>query len=73
MLLGVILIVKVNRKKKHAPFTAISLKKANLIEMTTQLISSLFFKKIEAVAVLPIYTDQTSVLPTAKFFPVLNQ
>ena len=34
MLIGVILIAKVNWKKKYAPYTAISLNKANLIEMT---------------------------------------
>ena len=35
MLIGVILIVKVTGKEIHAPYTAISLNKANVIEMTT--------------------------------------
>ena len=35
MLIGVTLTVKVNLKEKYAPFTAISLNKANLTEMTT--------------------------------------
>ena len=32
------LIVKLTGKEKHAPYTIISLNKANLIEMTTKLI-----------------------------------
>ena len=35
MLIGVILIVKLTGKEKHAPYTAISLNKANLIQMVT--------------------------------------
>ena len=34
-LIRVILIVKVNWKRKNGPYTAISFNKANLIEMTT--------------------------------------
>ena len=33
MLIGVILIVKLTGKEKHAPYTTISLNKANLIQM----------------------------------------
>ena len=37
MLIGVVLIVKVNwkRKEKHVPYNAISLNKVNSIQMTT--------------------------------------
>ena len=35
MLIGIILIVKVNWKRKNAPYTAISLNKVILIEITT--------------------------------------
>ena len=49
MLIGVILAVKVNWEKKHAPYITISLNKA-------------IFIKVVAVAVLHTYIDQTSVL-----------
>ena len=46
MLIGVILTVKVKWKEKHAPYTAIFINKAYLIEMTTWLIYYSFFKKM---------------------------
>ena len=49
------------------------LNKPNLIEMTTLLIYYSFSKKCRAVAVLHTYADQTSVLPTGKYCPVLNK
>ena len=69
MLVGVILTLKVTGKEKHAPYTAISLNKASLIEMTTQLIYYSFLKKNVAVVVLHTYADETTVVPTAKFNP----
>ena len=38
-------MLKLSRKEKDAPYTAISLNKANLIEMTTWLIYYSFFKR----------------------------
>ena len=63
MLIGVILTVKVKWKEKHAPYTAIFINKAYLIEMTTWLIYYSFFKKNVAAAVLHTYANQTSILP----------
>ena len=64
MLIGVILVLKLAGKRKHAPFTTISLNKVNLIEMTTWLYTTLFYKKILAVAVLHTWAGKTSVLTT---------
>ena len=46
MLIGVILTVKVKWKEKHAPYTAIFINKAYLIEMTTWLIYYTYLKKM---------------------------
>ena len=57
MFIGVILIVKVDWKKKHALYTAISLNKVKLIELITQLIYFSCFKKNVAVVVLHTHVD----------------
>ena len=65
-------MLKLTGKEKHAPYTAISLNKANSIQMTNYLIYYSFFK-IVAVGVLQTYVDQTNVLRAATFCPVWNK
>ena len=62
MLIWLYSLLKLTGKEKHAAYTAISLNRVNLIEMTTYLIYYSFFKKYVVVAVLHTYADQTSVL-----------
>ena len=73
MLIGVMLIVNVNWKRKtcslHCHFF-----KWNKFDSNDYLAHILiFFKKIAAVAVLHTYVDQTSVLWAAKFCPACNK
>ena len=59
------LVLKLTRKAEHTLYTAISLNKANSIQMTTLLIYGIYYsflKTVAAVAVLLTYVDQTSVL-----------
>ena len=49
MLTGLILII-LTENEKHAPYIAISLNKANLIEMNNQLIFYSFFLKKKSTA-----------------------
>ena len=62
MLIGVILTVKINWKRKLSPDTIISLNKANLIVMTTQFTYYSFKKNYVYIvaAVLHTYANQTN-------------
>ena len=66
-------LLKLTEKKTCSLHTAIFLNKVNLIEMTNKLKYYSLLKRNVAAAVLPTYTDQTSILPTTKFSPVLNK
>ena len=74
MLIGVILIARVNWKRKACSLHCHFIKKSEF-DWNDYLSRALFFflKKSVAVAVLHTYADQTSVLQTAKFCPVSNK
>ena len=76
MLIGLILIILTDNVK-NAPCIAISLNKSNLIQIKwiwlKWIPSSYFTLKKIAIEVLRTSSDQTSVLPIAKFCLVFNK